>query len=102
MEYRAVSGRCAVDLSALPVPPREAMAIFGACGFVELQVDMVELPEAVSGSRSTGAVPGSMKRQACSIAPVSTTVFSRTRWASGKPRRYHSAAPDMGTPSKMT
>ncbi len=49
MEYRAVARRCAVDVSDLPVPPHEAMAIFFACGFLELQANMVELARSCIG-----------------------------------------------------
>src|ERR1035437_8400891 len=49
MEYRAVGGGCAVDISALPVPSSEALAIFSACGFEKLQINLVELARSYVG-----------------------------------------------------
>lgn len=49
MEYRAVAGRCAVDLSSMPVPPLEALAIFTALGFEHVQVNLVELARSLVG-----------------------------------------------------
>jgi len=80
MEYRAVGGRCAVELDALRllISREEALAIIVAKGFRIIEVDLIALARERIGKSAyrRGARP--------SLAPAIVDCSSFTKWLYGE------------------